>query len=80
VTLAEENVQLFESVIQLTSLPSRKQRETLLLFGLPGSGKTSIINTIYSELTGIDGAVASAGGGNAQFKTLDFTWYVAIIA
>ncbi|WAR06145.1 hypothetical protein MAR_021514, partial [Mya arenaria] len=72
--LHDENVQLFETVVRYSSLATRKQPETLLLFGLSGSGKTSIVNTIFNELTGIPDSALQAGSGSTQSKTLDFKY------
>ncbi|WAR06146.1 hypothetical protein MAR_021515, partial [Mya arenaria] len=72
--LHDENVQLFETVVRYSRLATRKQPETLLLFGLSGSGKTSIVNTIFNELTGIPESALQAGSGSTQSKTLDFKY------
>ncbi|WAR30849.1 hypothetical protein MAR_033391, partial [Mya arenaria] len=66
----ERNNDLLLSIAQLCKRPNRTYPEVVFLLGLPGAGKSAIVNTIVKALCGKFYSKAVTGKGHAVSKTL----------
>ncbi|KAL4229081.1 hypothetical protein ACF0H5_012120 [Mactra antiquata] len=64
-----------ESLVNELKNQNRDTVDVILLLGLPGTGKSSFINTLHKALIGKYKPIAKAGAGIDQSITADITWY-----
>lgn len=69
----EANTSLLGDILKLGETSERDNVEVIMLIGTTGSGKSAMINTIHTVLTGKSYQIARMGSGNATSVTLDLT-------